>query len=180
MKKQANDLSQRAERLRQRIPQLLKAVAQKAPYLLQAAVEAHMDENGPEPGAWSSSLQIGMQSGDLSRSLIPNEPGNIFEVKTDGGKLSIRYGTKIIYASVHEHGGFIRSKGKMHKWFWARYKETHAPFYKIMALSVKKRGGVRIPKRPFFEPGMEQFRKEGLSKLLQELLVEITKAWDGK
>jgi hypothetical protein len=61
---------------------------------------------------------------------------------------------------VQEFGGFIASKGNMHKYFWAKFAETKQPYFKNIALSVKKKGGVNIPARPYFNPAVDRLRND--------------------
>jgi hypothetical protein len=47
-------------------------------------------------------------------------------------------------------------------------------FYKIMALSVVKKGGVTIPKRPHFYPTLEEYKNTESQMLLNEILNKLT------
>lgn len=164
---------------------LLKDAAQRAGYGLQAYIGAEMglgkvsdDWRQGKQGAvafpatettWSKSQKLTTRTGKLYKSFAPNNSNNIFVVDTGDGKLLIKYGTRLIYAGVQENGGFIKSQGRMHLWFWAQYQKTHNEFFKIMALSVKKKGGVTIPARPYFAPGVERFQREGMPLLLKDI-----------
>jgi phage gpG-like protein len=166
---------------------LLKLTLQRAAFGLQAYTGAEMTnepvddawrKGKPKSGAkafpaekatWSKQKQLRVRSGRLFRSLGPNDANNITTVQVSDGKAALLYGTRLVYASIHETGGFIASKGKMDKWFWAQYKKTSNSFFKIMALSVRKRGGVTIPARPFFNNGVQAFQREGLPLLLEDL-----------
>ena len=81
--------------------------------------------------------------------------------KVDSNGLTAVLGTKKPYAETQEFGQRISSKGKMHKFFWAKYKESQGnKFYKIMALSVLKHGFITIKARPYFKPAMKEFEKD--------------------
>lgn len=166
---------------------LLKDALQRAAYGLQAYIGAEMNggkpddswrTGAPKSGAkafpatkttWSKEKQLRVQRGRLFKSLAPNSPDNISTIQVSDGKVALLYGTRVVYAAIHESGGFIANKGKMDKWFWAQYAQTKNEFFKIMALSVRKKGGVTIPARPYFNPGVEAFRREGLPLLLKDI-----------
>lgn len=112
---------------------------------------------GVEVFSPSSSKQLDVRSGKLLRSFSPSDPNNIFELKWNGNKLTGEFGSKLPYAAIHEYGGFIKSKGKMAKYFWYKYMSTGNPYYRSLALAVEKRGGVQIPKREYFEKGINDF-----------------------
>jgi phage gpG-like protein len=82
------------------------------------------------------------------------------------------------YAAIHNYGGFIRATPvsktnpttgvqrqtyKMSLFFWHLYFTSKNEYWKIMALSVNKKGGVNIPKRPYFDDGIKDL-KENLNK----------------
>jgi phage gpG-like protein len=82
------------------------------------------------------------------------------------------------YAAIHNFGGFIkatpitktnpitgvqRQTYKMSLFFWHLYFTSKNEYWKIMALSVNKKGGVNIPKRPYFDEGIKDL-KENLNK----------------
>lgn len=175
---------------------LLKEAARKAAYGMQAYIGAEMGVaqvsdawRQGKPGAtafpaqattWSSSPKLQIRGGRLYKSFQPNGEGNVFEMSVSDGKVALLYGTRIIYAPVHERGMFIASKGRMHKYFWAMYAQTKNNFYKVMALSVQKRGGVKIPPRPFFEKGIANFEREGLPLVLQDFAESVAAYMTGE
>ena len=166
---------------------LLKDALQRAAFGLQAYIGAEMSggqpdnswrEGKPKSGVkafpaskttWSTNKELRVQRGRLFKSLAPNSPDNISTIQVSDGKVALLYGTRVVYAAIHESGGFIANKGKMDKWFWAQYKQTKNEFFKIMALSVRKKGGVTVKARPYFNLGVENFRREGLPLLLQDI-----------
>lgn len=152
---------------------------------------------------------LGRGTGRLMRSLAPGGPGAVFEVKpAKNDAITIRFGSSLRYAGVQERGMTIMSKGRMHKYFWAMYylvrgaqggggkaaKALHratrlgkssglggaADFYKRMALSVKKRGFVTIPPRPFLHPAAEKyFGSEGPANVMREQVIDrIVAIWE--
>jgi len=157
------------------LPGIIKDILRATPTTLAGYIGAEMEKRGTSAGgasvAFAPSTSKKLQTGTtaLFKSLLPNKPGNI--TKLDGTNLE--YGTDIIYAGVQEFGGFIRDKGHMQGFFWWRYKETKSPYYRNLALSVRKKGGVTIPARPYFAPGIEKFKSEGLPKLLAAILKKV-------
>jgi phage gpG-like protein len=87
-----------------------------------------------------------------------------FDINYSNGVFSGQIGSNIVYANIHEYGGFIKSKSKfsMFGGLMKKYKETGDEAYSIMALSALKHGGVNIPARPYFAPFVAEFNREGL------------------
>lgn len=82
-------------------------------------------------------------SGDLTRATEPNGPGNITKISADGTGITIDYGidTRVIpYALIHEYGGNAGRGGK-----------------------------VRLPARPYFNPGVQAFDREQMPKILARI-----------
>ena len=87
--------------------------------------------------------------------------------------MNMRIGTKVVYAKIHETGGFIKSKGKMANYFMARYMATKNEFYLAMSLHVKKHGGVKIPARPTIGPAIKRLQAtapDQIGKALRDLM----------
>lgn len=126
-----------------------------------------VDEPNPDKG--SGSLRSG--SGDLAKSLRRGGKDNIAEIDYGKNRIRIRFGSELIYAPVQEKGMRIHSKGKMDSYFWARYYASGKTndFMKASALKVMKKGYVDIPGRPFLEPGLKDFVKSNLTKILVKI-----------
>lgn len=168
-------LEERTAHFERRAPELLKELAQVAGRMLDASVNSHILNRGGAAGDWVQGKILGARTGNLSRSYQIGKEGNIFEVDTEGGMVQLRYGSSLPYAGIHETGGFIASQGRMHKWFWAQYYKSNKKieFFRIMALSVKKKGGVSIPKRPAFAPGISDFIRDDLGDLQMEIALRV-------
>lgn len=128
----------------------------------------------------SSTDKLNVRSGKLSKSLVPNNENNIFKMNYQNGKLKVEFGSSLPYAKIHEEGGFIKTKGKMEGWFWYRYAKTGNPFMRIMALAVRKNGGVNIPERPYFEKGLKDFfdSKSGIGTILDDVIDGVALEWN--
>ena len=87
-----------------------------------------------------------------------------FDINYSNGIFSGQIGSKLPYADIHEHGGFIKSKTKfsMFGGLMKKYKETGDEAYAIMAKSALLNQGVNIPARPYFAPFVAEFNREGL------------------
>jgi len=170
MKTDASNLEKRVARAEQEIRDGLRSFADEAIYLFQGFVEESFNEGGLGEGEFSGSKKVHVNTGALTRSYIPGQPGNVSEVKVEAnGRLTFTVGTTLVYARIHEEGAFIRSKGRMEAFFWAMYMKTRREFYRIMALSVQKKGGVQIPARPFHTPAVKAMQKDGRQILLKRL-----------
>lgn len=107
-------------------------------------------------------------SGKLRESFIKDK-----EIKKD-----IIYKSKLRYALIQEKGAFIKSRGKMHKYFWAKYFETKNEEFKIIALSVLKKGGVNIPARPYAKETRKEMKRILESNEFKNLFIgEVVRLW---
>jgi phage gpG-like protein len=133
----------------------------KLPFVMQAYIGANMEFRGAADRiAPSTSSKLAINSGTLFRSFSKGQPGNVFRVSQNGDNFEAEYGSDLPYARVQEFGGFIASKGRMHKYFWAKFAETKQPYFRNIALSVQKKGGVNIPARPYFNPAVQRLSQD--------------------
>lgn len=169
----AKEFRRKIDRLASRMPGILRTVGEEMQYAFQAFAEEHFTEGGDGPNTGD---KLRVQSGDLTRSLIPGQDGSISSlVVTPDGRLKLRIGTALIYGRIHETGGFIESKGAMHKYFWARYYETGDEHFKWGALAVERDGGINIPARPWFSPAEEEMRRTGkrlIERRVRQLIIK--------
>jgi len=132
------------------------------PFVMQAYIGSNMVNTGLKTRiAPSTNTRLEINTGNLFRSFAKGGVGNIYKTKVSGDLYELEYGSSLPYAAIHEYGGFIKSKGKMHKYFWARFAETKNTYFKNLALHVQKKGGVQIPKRPYFAPSVSKFKSNG-------------------
>jgi hypothetical protein len=137
------------------------------PFVMQAYIGSNMVNTGLKTRiAPSTNARLEINTGNLFRSFAKGGVGNIYKTKVSGDLYELEYGSSLPYAKIHEYGGFIESKGKMHKYFWARYFATKNNYFKFLALHTTKtknnsNPGVRIPKRPYFAPSVSKFKSNG-------------------
>lgn len=96
------------------------------------------------PNVGEGTLRI--RSGNLYRSFSPKrkDAGNILEIETKKEGLIMRYGSSIVYAAIHEFGG-----------------------------TAGKGGSAVIPARPYFGPGIEEWKKDKMNETVSEAKQEI-------
>jgi len=179
------------EALMQQLPEWLKSFGFEAVVAFRGYMGAEMGEAAasgswkagksgdafPDKSAtWSNSAVLRTKTGQLLNSFNPGNNYTATEIKPEGYKLNLTIGSRLPYAGAHETGAFIATKGRMHKWFWAKYMSSNNPFFKIMALSVMKRGGVLIKSRPYFAPALSKFQNEYMQKWLNGIIDKIAKA----
>ena len=132
------------------------------PFVMQAFIGSQMVNTGLKSRiAPSTNARLEINTGNLFRSFARGGNGNIYKANVSGNLYELEYGSSLPYARIHEYGGFIRSKGNMHKYFWARFAETNNTYFRNLALHVQKKGGVTIPKRPYFAPALQRFKTSG-------------------
>lgn len=152
------------------------------PFIMQAYIGANMVNTGLKTRiAPSTNAKIEINTGGLFRSFSRGGVGNIFKTSSTGNFYQLEYGSSLPYAAIQEYGGFIKSKGRMHKYFWAKFKETKQPYFKNLALHVQKKGGVQIPKRPYFAPAVEKFKASNqFQQEVKAKVIQGIRAWQEK
>ncbi len=118
------------------------------------------------------------KSGGLLASFSDKDPDSLTKIDFSGGKLNFNFGSKKVYAEIQEKGGFIKGSNKMEGFFWAKYYETKKEDYRIIALSVKKKGGVNIKGRNYFSNGVKEFEANVFPKFISRAAKNLLKAWE--
>lgn len=121
----------------------------------------------------SKGAPLSSVTGKLFQSFIKNNPNNIYRVTGSDDNLELEYGTKLIYARIHEEGGFIKSKGKMQWFAFGKFKETKSPFWQRIGASIVKKGGVNIPKRAYFKPALKDWEQNGKPEYKKRIIKDI-------
>lgn len=164
------------------LPGLLKQTGQRTAIEFHALIEENFDDGLSARDAKAfvdrrGKTRLGTRTGRLTRSFLPNQQDSTQSVQETNGVVTIRVGTKTPYAAIHENGGFIASKGRMHKFFWFKYMESQNPAYKYMALAAQHKGGIKIPARPFFKPALKNLEQR-FPVIAAELFRNIKRIWD--
>jgi phage gpG-like protein len=176
-----NDLNDRIIALQKAFAEFMKQAKTEFPSVMQAYINENMHTQPANPAAFNTTGKLYTRKGALVRSFIPGQKGNIFNVKNaDENGLVMEFGTNLPYATIQEYGGFIKATPKMIGYFWAMHKQTQLKFFKILALAARKNGGVRIKARPYFDPAVKKYEKEGIVFLQRNLFTSLEKAWNGK
>ncbi len=177
----AEGFGQRIDRFLRELNRYLLGEMQKIGLELQADITSQMQFTQPSGGSFRQGSRLGVETGDLSRSLIPGKPGNIFKVAGSLVKgYDVEYGIDpdvIHYALIHETGGFIRHRGKMPAYLFHLAKQTGLDKYRIIAIAAKRDGGLHVKKRPFFEPGTQQYKRDTWPKKLDRIETAIERIW---
>lgn len=171
-------LKAKIEALARQLPIILKETGQTVPVDVTNLINTNFNPGAktrnPLAATWSNSEKLNHYQ-TLARSFLPGEPGSLSEIRTTNTGVDVTLGSGLPYAAVHEFGGFIKSKGKMQNYFWAMYykSKTENPFFRAMALSVAKKGGVTMPARPYFHKAIEEFEQKRLTSKLDEVFTKI-------
>lgn len=182
------ELLKKISKLQANAPRLLEALAFQYNLLAQQYIQSEMnpDKSTKQVSArkrkvnseFNKSNKLNVNSGTrgLAFSFDADSPDTLTSFKITNRGLSGEIGSDLPYANIHEKGGFIKSKGNMHKFFWAMFYQTKKDFFKWIALSVMKKGGVNIEARPYFAPAMKALKEEGqqiIEQYFQEELREL-------
>ena len=117
--------------------------------------------------------RLSVQKGNLLNSFKYKNKNSVTDYKISSNKSDIVVGSKLPYAAIHEYGGFIKSKGRMNKFFWGMYYKYKNPYFKNLALSVQKRGGVNIPQRAYLSGATKNFESQAMPQLEQIFINKI-------
>jgi len=160
---------------------------QQFPAFMQLSIAKFIKNQGATGGesnrapVFNTGNSLFSVSGALFKSFIKNNKNNVYKASQSGSQFTLEYGSKIPYAKIHEVGGFINAikrassvKRKketyvMAQFFWRKYMETKAPFFKRIALSIEKKGGVNIKARPYWKPAIEDFKRNGQPKFEKQM-----------
>lgn len=160
---------------------------QQFPVFMQLSIAKYIKNQGGTGGATSGATvfntgdRLFSVSGGLFQSFIKGNKNNIYKASQSGGQFNLEYGSKIPYARIHEIGGFIQAKKRassvkrkkevwvMSQYFWRKFMETKAPFFKRIALSVEKKGGVKIKARPYWNPAIKDFKTNGQPRFEKQI-----------
>jgi len=151
---------------------------QQFPAFMQLSIAKFIKNQGATGGAtnrapvFNTGNSLFSVSGGLFQSFIKNNKNNVYKASQSGSQFTLEYGSKIPYARIHELGGFINAikrassvKRKKEVWvmaqfFWRKYMETKAPFFKRIALSIENKGGVNIKARPYNSFGANTWKQK--------------------
>lgn len=158
-------------------PDILADHFAKLPPKIAANIRRHLSKRTIPEGAWSRSSKLGSRTGALDKALERGAPGNTTVIQKNAHGATLRYALDVPQA-IHETGGFIASKGRMHRYFWARFMQTKNDFFRRMALSVKRRGGIRLPRRPWWTPGTDEFLQSADRVVVAPLRAAFAAAWN--
>jgi hypothetical protein len=159
------------------MPKVLKEAARQQAFFIQAHIGDRMRFTGKGSAVYPNDTnELQTVGGKLYQSFIPNKAHNIYRPDISPTSASVVYGSDLIYAKVHEEGMFIKSKGKMASFFWARYYKTKVDYWKYVALSVQKKGGVDIPKREYFGVAIKDYQDSNEPQVIfDEVLLKLKK-----
>lgn len=161
---------------------MLKGEMERIPYELQADITTQMKFTQPAGGSFRSGKKLGVETGDLTRALLPKQKGNVFSLSGDlqvGFNVTYGIDTVVIrYAAIQELGGFIKHKGKMPYYMFHLARETGEEKWAIIGASALKKGGVNITAKPYFSPGVDQYEKTTWEAKLRRVDQQIAEIWE--
>jgi hypothetical protein len=161
------------------IPKLLKEAGMKIPLDMQKLIESNTNVGTfKKPSVmeqtWNKTAKINNWK-TLVSSFTEGKSHSLTKSVNTNDNLKITIGSDLVYAGVQEFGMFIKSKGKMQNYFWAKYYESKKknPYFRIMALSVIKKGGIEIKARPYFNPALKKLQELQAYKYIQNILKRL-------
>jgi phage gpG-like protein len=119
---------------------------------------------GPRPE------KLGVGTGNLKSKIR-------FTAKKNGSDILITFGTDVPYAAIHEFGGETNPKvsQRMRKWAWFMFYKTKNDMFRRIALTKKDQFRIKVKKRPFLRPGIE----DGMPKFQEQIKSLLARAAEG-
>lgn len=113
---------------------------------------------------------------DISRVLMQNThalKNSIQVTSATADRVIVSAGEGLPYAEIHNTGGVITVKvtEKMRRFFWYKYKETEASYWKWMALTKKDVLTIKIPQRQYI--GDSQALLNDIDKFIAERIKRV-------
>lgn len=154
------------------LPQVLEDITKQQAFRVQAHIGNHMRNVGKGSAVYPNATdQLQVVSGRLYKSFLPGKPDNVFRRKGSSGKFGVEYGSKVIYAAIHEYGGTINHPGSTKRQAW--YSDGQ-----LVVTHKTKPHQITIDARPYLAPALEDYKSsndneelfnEALRKLKREL-----------
>jgi phage gpG-like protein len=121
----ASQLEKNIATLAQRMPAIVKALAEEMQILAAGMIAEEMGERAPtdayRSGASDSALanntrknpgtKLRVASGTLVQSFTAGKPYNANVIDVNGGRVVLKIGSTVPYAAIHEYGGTIKHPG---------------------------------------------------------------------
>lgn len=180
------------EQLVEMFPKLLQQFAKELQTAWQVSISAQFRDKDDEFFNNSSKLRGTRGSKGLRADL-----SKATKIDIKDGKVELKYGTDKPYAGIQNRGGFIYARRthrtnkktgkqtqtyKMAQYFWAKYYESKASakgnVFRIMALSVEKKGGVKIKGKFYLARSIKDFEERSLQRVVESFFNQILRIWN--
>lgn len=149
---------------------------QQFPVFMQISIAKFMKDQGATGGDTSVATVFNTgdilykQKGTLFQSFIKNNPNNIYRAKQSGNRFELEFGTKVIYAAIHEFGGQINSTPKSIRFAKAMAIKTNwSPMWTNIYGAMKNKGFILMKPRPYFRPAIQDFKRNGQRRFQQQI-----------
>jgi len=179
------------ERIVEDFPKLLKLFANQLQIVWQKSLSEQFKDKDNELFNNSTKLRSSRGGKSLKADLSKNA-----KVVINDGKVELKFDTDKPYAGIQDRGGFIKATPvqrrlksgatqntyKMAQYFWAKSFEAETSrlkkFYTIMALSVNKRGGVKIKGKHYLENSLKNLEDKYLQNVLNQFFEQVLRVWN--
>jgi phage gpG-like protein len=144
-----------------RLPQLRRRIARMATTRFAARSTSTYMQDGPKVRQPGNDGPLIKQSGRLATA-VRGGAGSKNRVEVSGRTINFIIEIFVPYAAIHEFGGEIRIPVtvKMRQFFWAMWYDTQDEKWKFMALTKKTVFIVKMPKRAYIQPALDDEQDE--------------------
>lgn len=182
-----------------KIASLVKSYALKLPFQLQMLISYQMQNEKPdnawinakpysntesysdETATFNETNKLRIKTGKYLQSFLPKKPYSLTKVNYDSSGYNVTIGSALPYlhetaddsTKIYAKKLTSRNTYAMTGFFWYKYFKSRNEMFKIIALSVQKKGYVKVKSRKHLRPAFESFDTAEYSKLLEKYLKEI-------
>lgn len=117
-------------------------------------------------------------SGRLYKSFVKGKEGNVFEIETtEDGMTTLRIGSTVPYAAIHEYGGTIANPGGTPYMIVDGGRVLFLKKGDPRAIGSTKAHSITMPARPYLGPALARFEKEALGTIQENIANALMAAY---
>ena len=151
--------------------------AVSAAYKSGASDSPFVNSTNRNPAKGEGTLRLA--SGRLFKSFQKGKDGNITEVEIVEAAATLKIGSSVPYAAIHEYGGTINHPGGTP---YMIVDDGRVLFLKKgdpRAVRTTRAHAITMPARPYLAPALRQFEKEALPTIQQNIADAMMAAFMG-
>ena len=151
--------------------------AVSAAYRSGASDTPFANSTNRNPAKGEGTLRVA--SGRLFKSFQTGKEGNIAEVSIVEGAATLKIGSSVPYAAIHEYGGAVANPGGTPYMIVDGGRVLFLKKGDPRGIGTTKAHSITIPARPYLAPALAQFEKQALPTIQQNIADAMLAAFMG-